>query len=178
MGHPPRSTPPRDAGSAVIPRTTRIRLEVQLDALETILAGVTREALMKRPRSGGWSAHEHLAHLARHHDVFLERLRRVAAEEKPRFDRYRAGEDPGWPGWSALSTEEALARLKDLRARIIAWVDRLPDQGAARVGVHPLFGEQSIGEMLEFFLAHEGHHFYTMMIGLGQKSQLEAQRGV
>jgi uncharacterized damage-inducible protein DinB len=154
----------------VIPRTTRIRLEVQLDALETILAGATREALMKRPPSGAWSAHEHLAHLARHHDVFLERLRRVAAEEKPRFDRYRAEEDPGWPGWSALPTDEAIARLKDLRARIVAHVNALSEREAGRTGIHPLFGEQSVGELLEFFLAHEGHHFYTMMIRIGQKS--------
>lgn len=142
------------------------RFETQLDALETILASATPEALTLRPASGAWSAHEHLAHLARHHDIFLERLHRVASEDKPRFTRYRAEEDPAWPGWSALATDEAIARMKDLRARIIAHVNALSESDARRVGIHPLFGEQSIGDMLEFFLAHEGHHLYQLMLRL------------
>src|SRR5712691_8912605 len=148
MGHPPRSTPPCDAGSAVIPRTTRIRLEVQLDALETILAGATREALMKRPRSGGWSALEHLAHLARHHDVFLERLRRVASEDRPLFARYRAEDDPEWPSWSVLPTADVLSRLRYLRTQTIQWVADLQAADATRAGVHPLFGAQSVSDIL------------------------------
>jgi uncharacterized damage-inducible protein DinB len=150
----------------MIRQTTIVRLETQLDALETILAGATPETLMTRPPSGAWSAHEHLAHLARHHDIFLDRLHRVAAENTPRFARYRAEDDPAWPGWAALPTDEAIARLKDLRARIIAHVNALSESTAQRTGIHPLFGEQSIGEMLEFFLAHEGHHLYQLMLRL------------
>jgi uncharacterized damage-inducible protein DinB len=150
----------------MIRQTTLVRLETQLDALETILAGATPETLMKRPPSGGWSAHEHLAHLARHHDIFLDRLRRVAAENTPRFARYRAEDDAAWPGWAALPTGEAIARLKDLRARIIAHVTALSEATARRAGIHPLFGEQTVSEMLEFFLAHEGHHFYQLMLRL------------
>jgi len=143
-----------------------VRLETQLDALETMLARSTPETLMKRPPSGAWSAHEHLAHLARHHDIFLDRLQRVLAENTPSFARYRAEEDATWPSWAALPTVEAIARLKDLRARIIAQVSALSETTARRTGIHPLFGEQSIGEMLEFFLAHEGHHLYQLMLRL------------
>jgi uncharacterized damage-inducible protein DinB len=148
--------------------STQLRLETQLDALDTILAGATAQQLAARPPSGAWSAHEHLAHLARHHAVFLDRLRRVEVEDAPRFGRYRAEDDPEWPAWSALESSEAIARLRDLRAQIVQWVASLSDSDAARVGVHPLFGEQSVGEMLEFFLAHEGHHLYVAMTRLGE----------
>jgi uncharacterized damage-inducible protein DinB len=148
--------------------STQLRLETQLDALDTILAGATRAALATRPASGAWSAHEHLAHLARHHAVFLERLRQVAAHDAPRFARYRAEEDPQWPEWSALQLPEVVSRLRGLRADIIRWTAALSDAEAGRVGVHPLFGEQSIGDMLEFFLLHEGHHLYVAMARLGE----------
>src|ERR1700704_1786940 len=124
----------------MISRSTRVRLETQLDALPPILAGSTAETLAMRPASGAWSAHEHLAHLARHHAVFFDRLRQVVAEDAPQFARYRAEEDPEWPTWSALPTEDVLLRLNDLRARIIEWVASLSDADADRCGVHPFFG--------------------------------------
>jgi len=40
---------------------------------------------------------------------------------------------------------------------------------AMRVGVHPLFGAQSVAEMIGFFLVHEGHHLYMIMTRLGDK---------
>src|SRR5207247_10752924 len=112
----------RSARREMIRQTTIVRLETQLDALETILARATPEMLMQRPLSGAWSAHEHLAHLARHHDIFLDRLNRVVAENTPSFARYRAEDDDAWPGWAALPTDDAIGRLKDMRARIVAHV--------------------------------------------------------
>ncbi|MGH7264614.1 MAG: DinB family protein, partial [Candidatus Rokuibacteriota bacterium] len=74
--------------------TTALRLKSQLDALPLILAGAAPDALARRPAPGEWSAQENLAHLARHHDVFLTRLRRVLVEDAPDLGRYRAEEDP------------------------------------------------------------------------------------
>jgi len=159
----------------MIKPSTQMRLETQLDALDTILAGATPAALAARPPSGAWSAHEHLAHLARHHAVFLDRLRQVAAQDAPRFARYRAEEDPQWPEWSALPLSEVLSRLRGTRAEIVRWTAALSDAEAARVGVHPLFGEQSIGEMLEFFLVHEGHHLYVAMSRLGAAKLIDVR---
>ena len=48
--------------------------------------------------------HENLAHLARHHAVVLDRVRRVLAEDRPTLPRYAAEEDAEWPVWAALST--------------------------------------------------------------------------
>jgi uncharacterized damage-inducible protein DinB len=153
----------------MIKRSMLLRLETQLDALDTILAGATAEALAQRPPSGAWSAHEHLAHLARHHAVFLDRLRQVAAEESPRFARYRAEDDPEWPAMASLPTEVAVVRLRALRADIVQWISGLSAAQAARIGIHPLLGAQSVAEMIEFFLVHEGHHLYMAMTRLGDK---------
>ena len=153
----------------MIKRSTLLRLETQLDALDTILAGATPEAMGRRPPSGAWSAHEHVAHLARHHAIFLDRLRQIAADELPRFERYRAEDDPEWPAMASLPTDVAIVRLRALRANIVQWVSGLSAAQTMRVGVHPLFGAQSVAEMIEFFLVHEGHHLYMIMTRLGDK---------
>ena len=152
------------------------RLETQLDALDTILADAAPQLLARRPTSGAWSAHEHLAHLARHHDIFLERLRRVASEDRPTLGRYRAEDDPEWPSWSALPTADVLSRLRYLRARIIQWVADLKPADTSRVAVHPLFGEQTVGDLLEFFLLHEGHHLYVAKVRIGEARKADSPR--
>jgi uncharacterized damage-inducible protein DinB len=155
---------------------TLLRLETQLEVIPLLLAGATPEAIQARPSSGQWSALENLAHLARHHEVFLERLHRILSESAPRLDRYIAEEDSTWPEWSHLTLEEVLSRLKALRGEIISFTKGLLDTEASRVGVHPLFGEMSIALWLEFFLLHEAHHLYVVMTRLGQaKKSLSAR---
>ena len=147
----------------MLTQSTLVRVETQVEAIPLLLSGATSEALMARPVSGQWSAHENLAHLARHHEVFLERLHRILAESAPQLGRYSAEEDSAWPEWSSLSVEEVLIRLKALRGEIISLVRGLSQAEAIRVGIHPLFGEMSLALWVEFFLLHEAHHLYVVM---------------
>lgn len=144
-------------------QSTAMRLMTQLETLPFVLGGATPEALQKRPTAGQWSAHENLAHLARHHEVFLERLQRILAEENPRLSRYRAEEDPDWPPWSALPTEAVLRRLQALRQTLIERVQGLSSDQLDRVGIHATFGALTLLQWLEFFLLHEAHHLYVIM---------------
>jgi hypothetical protein len=148
--------------------STLLRLETQPNVIPLLLAGATPEATMTRPSSGQWSAHENLAHLARHQVVFLERLRRILSEPAPRLGRYLAEEDPDWPEWSRLSTEEVLGRHAAVRAEFIRLGKGLSQGDTSRVGIHPLFGEMSLDRWVEFFLLHEAHHLYVAMTRLGQ----------
>jgi uncharacterized damage-inducible protein DinB len=147
---------------------TLMRLETQLEVIPVLLRGATPQAIMARTASGKWSAHENLAHLARHHSVFLERLHRILRENAPQLGRYRAEDDPAWPEWSSLSTAEVLGRLKDLRAEVIRLIKGFSEAEASRVGIHPLLGEMSLALWVEFFLLHEAHHLYVVMTCLGE----------
>lgn len=151
--------------------STCLRLETQLDVVPLLLNGSRPEIVMARPASGQWSAHEHLAHLACHHAVFLERLQQILHEHRPPLGRYRAEEDPAWPEWSRLSTEEVFGRLTAQRADIVQLIKGLSEAQTSRVGVHSLFGDMSLAHWVEFFLLHEAHHLYTVMIRLGQATQ-------
>jgi hypothetical protein len=144
--------------------TLRERLKSQLEALVSILGGASPEAVSRPSPGGKWSAHEHLAHLARHHEVMLERLRLILNEERPRLTRYRAEDDAEWERWRALPLDEVLGLLRAQRAEIVRLVDSLDDDDLGRVGVHPALGPLGIPDWLEFFLLHEGHHLYQAML--------------
>ena len=139
------------------------RLATQIECLPALLAGASGEALRRRTSSGKWSVHENLAHLARHHAVFLQRVRAVLAEERPKLARYASEEDPEWPAWAGLPTDEVLARLRALRRELLALVGALSDEQLARTAVHPTMGEMALPLWIEFFLLHEAHHLYVVM---------------
>jgi hypothetical protein len=144
------------------------RLEMQLEMLPTILEGVSAGIADRRPDDGGWSVKENLAHLARHAQVFLERMNQILREDKSNVGTYRAEHDPQWALWINLSLDEILVRLRDSRARLVCWAKSISDEQTKRTGIHPLLGEMEIGRWVEFFLLHEAHHLYYAMRRIGE----------
>ena len=62
----------------MLSRSTRFRLETQLEALPLIMGSTSPSALATQSPSSKWSAAQNVAHLARVQEVFLnERIRRI-----------------------------------------------------------------------------------------------------
>jgi len=131
--------------------------------LAVTLNGVSAETLNAKPIPGKWSAHEQLAHLARYHQIFLQRIDRILTEDMPEFPRYRAEDDPDWPAWTSLATPQLLVRISSMRAKLMARLQSLNKEDFDRTGVHRKFGEMSLSLWLEFFLVHEAHHLYAVL---------------
>lgn len=145
--------------------STRLqRCETQLqDFLAVTLSGVSLDTLSAGVVPGKWSVHEQLAHLARYHQIFLQRIDRILTEQAPEFPRYRAEDDPEWPAWSGLPTPQLLVRVSSMRAKLMARLRSLSEEDFERTGVHPKFGAMSLSLWLEFFLVHEAHHLYVVL---------------
>ena len=140
------------------------RCETQLhDFLAVTLNGVAIDTLSTHVIPGKWSAHEQLAHLARYHQVFLQRIDRILSENAPEFPRYRAEDDPEWPAWRSLPTSQLLVRISSMRAKLMARLRSLSEEQFERTGVHSRFGAMSLSLWLEFFLVHEAHHLYVVL---------------
>lgn len=150
--------------------STKLRLAMQLERMRLVLGERSQDAVSRRPASGKWSAHENLAHLARIHQLYRERIRRILSEERPELPRYTAEDDPEWPQWAALPTEEVLQRLQTLRGQLLEVVGKLSAAQLGRVGIHPSVGTMTIPEWIEFFLLHEAHHLYAAMQRAADKS--------
>jgi uncharacterized damage-inducible protein DinB len=146
-----------------LPEPTATRLKTQLDCLPLILAGISEDALDRRPRPDKWSARENLAHLARYHEMFLERIERIRTADRPELARYAAESDAEWPRWQRLPVSEVRARLHALRAQMIELVGKLSAAELSRTAVHSRFGEMTLVQWLEFFLLHEAHHLLAVM---------------
>lgn len=138
------------------------RLHGQLLALPVLLEGIPREALDRRA-GDKWSVTENVAHLARHHEITLDRIQRILSEQEPSLPAYRADQDPSWPAWQARSFEDIAQRLHALRTTLIAAVEVLTAEQLSRTGRHSRFGPLSLHAWLEFFLVHEGHHLYVIV---------------
>jgi uncharacterized damage-inducible protein DinB len=146
-----------------LPSTCAVRLQAQLECLPILLAGIRDDALDHKPASSKWSARENLAHLARYHEIFLERMRRIGSEDRPLLPRYRAEDDLEWPHWRALPAPEVLSRLHALRAQLLQRTAELPDSVWPRIGLHSHYGAMTLVQWLEFFLLHEAHHLLCVL---------------
>ncbi len=137
------------------------RLAAQGSAVWAVLADRSAADLERRPTAGGWCAREHVAHLARYQQVFLDRIASIFADDRPQFRRYQAADDPQFAPWLDLPVDHLRVRFAEVRARLVEVVAALDGAALARTGVHPAFGEMSVALWTEFFLAHEGHHIYA-----------------
>jgi hypothetical protein len=72
-----------------------MRLKNQIDSLEWVLGGLPEEQLRRRWYSEQWSAFENIAHLGRHHEISIERIRQIAANEQL-FAADYIHHDPVW----------------------------------------------------------------------------------
>jgi hypothetical protein len=140
---------------------TLARLRTQLAGLPALLEGVPRENFDQRV-GAKWSVTENVAHLARYHEVFLERIHRILIEDQPVITAYRAETDPEWPAWQPRSFEEAKQRLHASREALIPILQALTGDQWRRVGRHARYGALSLRGWLELFLVHEGHHLYVL----------------
>ena len=128
------------------------RCETQLqDFLAEALKGVSVETLNVKSIPGKWSAHEQFAHLARYHQIFLQRIDRMLEEAAPEFSRYRAEDDPEWPAWSGLPTAQLLVRISSMRAKLMARLRSMSEEDFERTGVHSKFGAMSCRYGWNFF---------------------------
>lgn len=145
-----------DAAAALIGR-----LQLQLGGFLRRLAGIDEARWRWRPSPATWSAIENVAHVARHLDVFLQRIDRLVAERAISVVPYDAALDPDWEAWRGLSVPATLDRLRSLHERLEARVRTLTPDDWTTCGTHARMGRLTLDEWVEFVLLHEAHHFYV-----------------
>lgn len=124
--------------------------------------------IKKRHIRGKWSIQEHLAHLGRYHEIFLERIGVILEEEAPQLVRYKADNDDGFYEWCRLSTAEIITNTQKKRVEIIQILKHLTEEQIKRIGIHPKLGKLTIEDWASFFMLHEAHHIYAVF-GLKQR---------
>lgn len=160
----------------MLSQSVRSRLAFQLDAVATILADAPEGAIAARGAGGAWSTHEHLAHVARMHEVLLEGMGRIIRESSPQLTEYEAEQDPEWPHWTALPTQDVLTRLQALRGELLSVVRGLSEAQLNRLGIHPCLGLLPVWAWLEVFCLHEGHHLHLAWLRLAEAKRKDGRQ--
>ena len=153
-----------------------LRLQNQPFALDSLLYNLTEEEVQSRPFSDKWSVFENLAHLARYHEVFTERIGLMTAGGNPLFQSYKADDDPGFLEWQKKPYIQLLAEFFTDRGILNNHLTTLSTEQLQCTAKHPIYGTMNIEGWTEMFLLHEAHHFLTI-VKLAAKLQPERVMG-
>jgi DinB superfamily len=137
-------------------------------AIAALASGLGPDALRWRPRAGEWCLTEVMAHLLDlERTVFLPRLRRIAAEERPAFETF----DPD--AWARERDHRArdfgadLEAFVEARADTLKFLQGLPRGAAERRGLSGHFGPVTLAQYATHAVDHDLEH-------LGQMRDLRA----
>lgn len=144
----------------------RAELAATEGRLREVSAGLSAEALRRRPAPGEWSLKEVMAHLMDlERTLFLPRLRRTAEEDTPVFEAF----DPvAWAAqrdWRAGDFADDLAGFAAARRETIAFLASLPPGAADRPALSGFFGPVTLAQYATHVADHDLEHLAQMRAG-------------
>lgn len=127
-------------------------------ALRAAVAGMSRQQLLAKPIAGKMSTLDVVAHLADFEPVYVDRMKRVIAEERPTLigadeNRFMAALQ-----YQERDLEEELTIIEKTRSQFARILRKLPESVLQRVGNHSERGELSLEKLLTTIINHVPHH--------------------
>lgn len=141
---------------------TLSRLKIQHEVIEILILGLGENQLKSHPIPDKWSVHENIAHLTCYQIRVIDRTKKILEQTNPIFPAYIPEEDPEFPKFLAMTTDQLLTHLKEKRTEIVKLISNLTETELSRTGTHGKFGKMNLIEWTEFFLLHEAHHQHTI----------------
>jgi uncharacterized damage-inducible protein DinB len=126
--------------------------------LRQAVAGMTREQLIARPIAGKWSTLELVCHIADFEPVYVDRMKRIIAQEDPTM----FGGDPDLfakkLAYHERDLSEELALIEACRAHMSRILRTLPAEAFQRRGIHSDNGPMTLEKILGNIANHIPHH--------------------
>lgn len=121
------------------------------------------------PEAGKWSVFENMVHLETYQHTFLKRINEILSNDNPSFDRYMAEMDPLFHDHLTKNIDDLIDELQIVRKQLANKLLNLDDEKLKRRGRHPVYGDLTITDWVEFFLLHEAHHLFTIFKIINRK---------
>lgn len=126
--------------------------------LQAAVADMTREQLLAQPVAGKWSTHQCVCHIADFEPVYLDRIKRVIAQEEPTM----FGGDPDLFAarlfYDARDTAAELQLIAACRVHLGAILKQLAPADFQRKGIHNEAGPLTLEKLLRNVTNHIPHH--------------------
>lgn len=126
--------------------------------LSAAVAGMTAEQLRARPIAGKWSTHELVCHIADFEPVYLDRMKRVLAEDEPTMFSGDPDLFAARLFYEARDTATELSLIAACRQHLTAILLQLTDADFSRLGRHSEAGPLSLEKLLRNVTGHIPHH--------------------
>ena len=123
--------------------------------LANVLESLGAEGCDWQPAPGQWSATETVTHLAAAEGPFLQRLRRIVAEDNPYLPYF--GPDVARPD-SSLHLPAVLAGFRADRERLLAFLSSVAPEDWDRPAVHETMGPTTLALQVQNVINHDLEH--------------------
>jgi len=122
------------------------------------IAGLERGDLLAFPVPGTWSIQQIILHLMDSDLIGSDRMKRIAAEERPTLVGYNETAFGNRLGYEHLSARDAAEIFRLNRLMTAEILRRLPPAAFERTGQHTERGEVTLEQLLAGYAEHVDHH--------------------
>jgi uncharacterized damage-inducible protein DinB len=126
--------------------------------LRQAVAGMTREQLLARPVAGKWSTLELICHIADFEPVYVDRMKRIIAQEDPALFSGDPDLFASKLAYHDRDLNEELALIEACRAHMSRILRTLPAEAFQRRGIHSENGPMTLEKILSNIGNHIPHH--------------------
>jgi uncharacterized damage-inducible protein DinB len=126
--------------------------------LRQAVAGMSREQALARPIAGKWSTLEVVCHLADFDPIYVDRMKRVIAEDKPALLGADEKKFAAALCYQDRDLQEELTIIDVTRSHMARILKKLPESALQRVGTHNERGPMTLEKLLTTITGHIPHH--------------------
>jgi uncharacterized damage-inducible protein DinB len=122
------------------------------------IAGLERADLLAFPVPGTWSIQQIILHLMDSDLIASDRMKRVAAEDRPTLVGYNETAFAKTLAYEHVSARDAAEIFRLNRLMTAEILRRLPPTAFGRAGNHTERGEVTLEQLLKTYVEHVDHH--------------------
>ncbi len=126
--------------------------------LRAAVAGMTAEQLDARPFPGKWSSKQVICHIADFEPVYVDRMKRVIAEDQPTLLAGSPDEFVARLAYDQRDLDEEFALIEVVRSQMARILRSLSPEDFQRTGIHSVRGPVALENLLNQITDHIPHH--------------------
>jgi len=125
--------------------------------LKHVIAGLTDAQLQFKP-ANEWSIIENIGHLIDIDELYVGRVDRILAEERPEFPRFEPDPIVAAKGYQQMNGHALLAQFIATRQATIDGLSTIEPDELNRAGMHAVYGEMTLRRLVEQLANHDQKH--------------------
>lgn len=126
--------------------------------LRAAIQGMTAQQLDATPIPGKWSTRQVVCHIADFEPVYVDRMKRVIAQDEPTFFGGDPDQFAARLAYSIRDMDEELKLIEACRTHMARILTSLPQADFARRGNHSENGPMTLEKLLSNISGHIPHH--------------------